>query len=487
MFRKLAIATVAAVVLTGLVAAPSVASPPTPSGDDRLAVYSGTVDAEGFAAIVELGVDRREIVSAPSADGSGRIDVQVILSGGQVDALAAQGADLQIQADPSAQRRTMQKTDGVFRMYSGAGGILEELMAQAAEHPEIAEFRVIGQTVQGQDIGAVRVTKNVEKAKDGKKPTTVYVAAQHAREWITPEMVRRLLDLYLTEYGTDDRITDLVDDTELWFVPVANPDGYDFTFEEGQRLWRKNLRDNNGDGEITVGDGVDLNRNSATRWGYDNEGSSPNPASETYRGPSPASEPETQALDELFGDITPQFMINYHSAAELLLYGIGWQVATPSPDDVIYEAMVGDDADPGRPGLRPRHLGGAVHHERRPRLAHAGGARHAGLHARDVDLRSGGGLRTRRRLDRRGLPVPGLRLPRRREADPGGVREEHPLRAGRRRVGDRPGRPGLGRGSRRRGLPRRLVHGVVRRPADRRGLGEAGADGQEDVLLDQRR
>ena len=390
MFRKLAVATAAALVFTGLAAAPSVASPPTPSGDDRLAVYSGTVDADGLAAIVDLGVDRREIVTAPSADGSGRVDVQVILSGGQVDALAAQGTELQIQADPSAQRRTLQQTEGVFRMYSGEGGILEELMAQAAEHPEIAEFRVIGQTAQGQDIGAVRVTKNVEKAKDGKKPTTVYVAAQHAREWITPEMVRRLLDLYLDPYGTDDRITDLVDDTELWFVPVANPDGYDYTFQEGQRLWRKNLRDNDGDGEITVGDGVDLNRNSATRWGYDNEGSSPNPASDTYRGPSPASEPETQALDGLFGDITPEFMINYHSAAELLLYGIGWQVATPSPDDVIYEAMVGDDDEPGGPGLRPRHLGGALHDERRPRLAHAGGARHARLHARDVDLRGGG-------------------------------------------------------------------------------------------------
>ena len=353
MFRKLAIATVAAVVLTGLVAAPSVASPPTPSGDDRLAVYSGTVDAEGFAAIIELGVDRSEVVTAPSADGAGLIDVQVILSGGQVEALAAQGTELQIQADPSAQRRTMQQTEGVFRMYSGDGGILDELMAQAAAHPEIAEFRVIGETAMGEKIGAVRVTKDVQKAKDGKKPTTVYVAAQHAREWITPEMVRRLLDLYLTDYGTDDRITHLVDDTELWFVPVANPDGYDYTFTDGQRLWRKNLRDNNGDGEIAVGDGVDLNRNSETRWGYDNEGSSPNPASETYRGPSPASEPETQALDDLFGDITPQFMINYHSAAELLLYGIGWQVATPSPDDVIYEAMVGDDEHPAVPDYDP--------------------------------------------------------------------------------------------------------------------------------------
>ena len=146
----------------------------------------------------------------------------------------------------------------------------------------------------------------------------------------------------MTGYGTDRQITAIVDTTELWFIPVANPDGYDFTFE-GERLWRKNLRDNNGDGQITAGDGVDLNRNFPTRWGYDNEGSSPNPGSETYRGPSPASEPETQALDRLFRRITPEFLVNYHSAAELLLYGIGWQVATPSPDDVLYESMAGND------------------------------------------------------------------------------------------------------------------------------------------------
>ncbi len=134
--------------------------------------------------------------------------------------------------------------------------------------------------------------------------------------------------------------------------PRRQPDGYDFTFT-GDRLWRKNLHDNNNDGIITPGDGVDLNRNMATRWGYDNEGSSPDPASETYRGTTPNSEPESQAMDRLFARITPEFFVNYHSAAELLLHGIGWQVSTPSPDDVIYQAMVGDDANPAVPGYDP--------------------------------------------------------------------------------------------------------------------------------------
>ena len=82
-------------------------------------------------------------------------------------------------------------------------------------------------------------------------------------------------------------------------MPVANPDGYDYTFTKGNRLWRKNLRDNNGDGEITGADGVDLNRNFPTKWGYDNEGSSPVTHSETYRGGAPRSEPETRPTDRL--------------------------------------------------------------------------------------------------------------------------------------------------------------------------------------------
>ena len=142
--------------------------------------------------------------------------------------------------------------------------------------------------------------------------------------------------------------------TELWFVPVANPDGYDYTFTRTEnRLWRKNLADNNGDGQITAGDGVDPNRNFSYKWGWDNEGSSPDPSSETYRGPAPNSEPETKALDGLFRRVGFEFLINYHSAAELLLYGVGWQVSTPTPDDEILKTMAGDDADPAVPGYDP--------------------------------------------------------------------------------------------------------------------------------------
>ena len=57
---------------------------------------------------------------------------------------------------------------------------------------------------------------------------------------------------YVDGYGTDRELTRIINTTDLWFIPVINPDGYDHTFTPGNRLWRKNLRDNNGDGQITT-------------------------------------------------------------------------------------------------------------------------------------------------------------------------------------------------------------------------------------------
>src|SRR5688500_11510165 len=207
----------------------------------------------------------------------------------------------------------------------------------------------------GKEILAFKVTQKARQVPDGSRPAVLYNSAQHAREWITPEMTRRLMHHVIAGYSGDPEIRTLLESTELWFVPVANPDGYDYTFST-ERLWRKNLQDNDSDGQITGVDGVDPNRNFPTRWGYDNEGSSPSPDSETYRGPAPASEPETRALDGLLDRVGFEFLINYHSAAELLLYGTGWQVATPTPDDVLYETLAGDDADPeiGRASGRER-------------------------------------------------------------------------------------------------------------------------------------
>ena len=328
------------------------------AADDHPDVYVGKLDRRQLETLRASGVDPRDLGATARAAEDGAVDVEVVATEAQVEDLADQGVDLElkeIDGESAAEMSTRLAAEGysVYRPYGTPGGLREEYEQIAADHPDIAKLVVIGQSVQGQDIVALKVTKRATRTPDGARPATLYSGAQHAREWITPEMVRRLTHHVIDNYGTDRTITGLVNHTELWFVPVANPDGYDWTFEPGQRMWRKNLRDNNGDGQITGGDGIDLNRNFPTKWGYDNEGSSPNPGSETYRGTAPASEPETQALDALMDRVGFEFQINYHSAAELLLWGTGWQVATPTPDDAIYEAMSGDDANPAVPGYDP--------------------------------------------------------------------------------------------------------------------------------------
>jgi hypothetical protein len=337
-------------------AGPTQEEGPPPAGDDQLDVYVGKVELSRLQALREAGIDPHEMTI--TATEGRTADVEVVLSGEQADELSEKGVELEpkeVDGLTAAELSTQAVAQGmeVFRPYGGEGGLKEEFEQIAADHPDITKLVTIGQTVQGQDIIALKVTRRANQTADGRRPATLFSAAQHAREWITPEMVRRLTHHVIDAYGDDPAITRLVDRTELWFVPVSNPDGYDWTFEPGQRMWRKNLRDNNGDGVITPIDGVDPNRNFPTKWGYDDEGSSPNFGSETYRGVAPASEPETVALDGLMDRIGFRFQINYHSAAELLLWGTGWQVSTPTPDDAIYEAMSGDDAEPAVPGYDP--------------------------------------------------------------------------------------------------------------------------------------
>jgi Zinc carboxypeptidase len=173
----------------------------------------------------------------------------------------------------------------VWRSWDEPGGIRDELFRVARENPQLVKLEVLGRTHQGRELIALKVTQGARGQADGSRPAVLYSSLQHAREWISLEVNRRLLHHFIDRWRANDReIRRLLQRTELWFVIAANPDGYQYSFDV-ERLWRKNLRDNNGDGQITTGDGVDPNRNFAEHWGYDNEGSSPDPADETYRGP----------------------------------------------------------------------------------------------------------------------------------------------------------------------------------------------------------
>jgi Zinc carboxypeptidase/Immune inhibitor A peptidase M6 len=227
----------------------------------------------------------------------------------------------------------------------------------ARRNPDVVKKYVYGKSLLGQDLVAYKVTRGAQSERTGSRPAVLYESTQHAREWIAAETERRLFELVLQNKNQTGGfgVKQLLRTKELWFVPIVNPDGYDYTFTSpATRLWRKNLRDNNDDGAITNVDGVDPNRNWPTKWNYDLEGASNDPTSETFHGSGPASEPEVKSLRGFIRNtIRPAFMIDYHSFAQLILYPEGWQVETPSTDTPLMASLAGDDDNPAVPGFDP--------------------------------------------------------------------------------------------------------------------------------------
>ncbi|WP_181312562.1 M14 family metallopeptidase [Nocardioides campestrisoli] len=357
--RRLISGTAAAALVAALgvgLAPPSSTAPHAePEGADRLDAYTATdVSPEQLSDLAQRGYDLTE--AHPSGDTS---EVDLVLTGEEATELREQGVDVQLTRVAGGQTvqqyAAKQAEDGyqVWRSYDEPGGIRDQMVQAARRNPDVAKLVDLGTTYQGRPILALKVTQGARYKRDGSRPAAIFSATQHAREWIATEVTRRLMFSYLDRYRAGDReVRKLLRGTELWFVPVLNPDGYQYTFDT-ERLWRKNLRDNNGDGITQVGDGVDPNRNFPSHWGYDNEGSSPIPSSQTYRGPSAASEPETRAAMRLFRTARAEFLINYHSNGRWLLYNEGWQIGTPTADDPIYYALSGNLDRPAIEGFHP--------------------------------------------------------------------------------------------------------------------------------------
>jgi len=168
---------------------------------------------------------------------------------------------------------------------------------------------------------------------DEDEPEVLYTGVHHAREPMSVQQTIFFMWYLLENYDSDEEIQRIVDNTELYFVPVINPDGYahnESTNPNGGGMWRKNRRDN-GDGSH----GVDPNRNYGYFWGLDDEGSSPWPSDETYRGPGPFSEPEIKNIRDFCNDHEFLIALNYHSYSNLLLSPWGYTVELPPDNDIL--------------------------------------------------------------------------------------------------------------------------------------------------------
>jgi zinc carboxypeptidase/carboxypeptidase family protein len=168
-------------------------------------------------------------------------------------------------------------------------------------------------TVEGRHLFAVKISDHVDQ--DENEPSCLLVSAHHAREIVTPVVALHVLDQLTTLYGVDPNITALVDENEIWIAPVWNPDGYEYVFNV-DNYWRKNRR------VFATGVGVDLNRNYS--FGWDSPcGGSTYVSYNTYRGPAPASEAETQTMIALVQDRHFAKVNDFHSYAREVRYGNG--------------------------------------------------------------------------------------------------------------------------------------------------------------------
>jgi hypothetical protein len=195
---------------------------------------------------------------------------------------------------------------------------------------------------EGRKIEWVRILDNPNENES--EPELLYTALHHAREPMSLMQMMYYMWYLLENYESDKEIRYLVNNSEMYFIPCINPDGYVYNEQiapDGGGNWRKNKRDNNDDGIFNEkDDGVDLNRNYAFQWGLDDEGSSAQPGSVTYRGAEPFSEPEIRAVSNFVAQHDFMLALNYHAYGNFLLYPWGFD-GSVNPDSLVF-ANYGD-------------------------------------------------------------------------------------------------------------------------------------------------
>lgn len=229
-------------------------------------------------------------------------DLQVLLDLGYQPELIAVGRPFrEIQAE----------LDALPPGYADLAGLIAEMNTRAATYPAICTVVDLTATygtqptVGGRHLYAAKVSDNVNINED--EPAILIVANFHAREVVTPVIALYALQQFTTQYGTDPTITNLVDNYEIWIAPTFNPDGYDYVYNT-DNMWRKNRR------VFAGGTGVDLNRNFPIGWnGSVSCTGDTTPSSETYKGPSAASEAETQTMIAWSQDRRFARVIDYHN------------------------------------------------------------------------------------------------------------------------------------------------------------------------------
>lgn len=318
--RSSLLASALALVLAG--ATTPLAAPGSDATLAILRVESHDADAaplaRGFDVIGPTEDGRALLVVASAGDRAHLEELGVAFT------VVERGAPLSARAatreadDRPPPRAAPESADGTVPTgYPTLGAIYAEMLAAADAFPAICSFENVTAalgapaTEEGRSLFALRISDAVGADED--EPAALVLGCAHAREIVTPLIALDVVERLTTGYGVDAELTALVDGWDLWVLPVANPDGYVHVFDV-DNLWRKNRR------VFVDGVGVDVNRNFPTGWDAPCSGSTI-PSLITYKGPSAASEAETQTLMALTEQRRFARVIDFHSAGQEVLWG----------------------------------------------------------------------------------------------------------------------------------------------------------------------
>ncbi|XP_015433607.1 PREDICTED: carboxypeptidase B-like [Dufourea novaeangliae] len=235
-----------------------------------------------------------------------------------------------------------------WKRYHRYGDIVGYLEYLAFRYSKLVELITIGHSYEGQPIKMVKISTGPNK--DGEPKPAIWIdAGMHAREWIGSAVATYIASQLVERNASYAK---LLDNSDWMILPVANPDGYEFT-HTGDRLWRK-TRSNHGENQDDSRylhssllqfvnhyakwfwgncEGVDPNRNFGYHWGeLDEGGASSDPCHETYAGPHPFSEPETKAMADyiLANKQNIRMYLTLHSYSQMWLVPWGYTYSKPS-------------------------------------------------------------------------------------------------------------------------------------------------------------
>ena len=227
--------------------------------------------------------------------------------------------------------------DGSFRDFGyffNYWEMRDTILALAARNPQIVRIDSSMRSFRQRPLYCLKISDNPDSTES--EPQVFINGAIHAREPMGTHTCIGFASLLCRDYGTDSLVTWLVNNRGIYILPVQNPDGYVYNSDSGgsSSNWRKN-RNNTSP---RTGPGVDLNRNYAYKWAYDNSNSSPTPSSEVYRGPSRFSEPESDAFRAFQAAHRFRTEMDFHTYGRSNMYPWGYDAVTP-PDEAVLSEM----------------------------------------------------------------------------------------------------------------------------------------------------